>query len=100
MTVEPPHADPGLRALAEGFVQELPERTGRLRGAANAWNRGDARKLAHQLKGAGGGYGFDSVSELAAAVETLCSEDTPQGDLLRAVERLSQECDRLAGEWA
>ncbi|MEN0109565.1 MAG: Hpt domain-containing protein [Planctomycetota bacterium] len=93
-------ADPKFRELAAGFVRELPARTGRLRGAANAWNRGDARDLAHQLKGAGGGYGFDSVSELAAAVETLCVEETPQADLLRAVERLSQECDRLAEEWA
>jgi len=27
------------------------------------------RSLAHSLKGAGGGYGFDALSEIAAAIE-------------------------------
>lgn len=93
-------ADPEARTLARDFAQALPDQSRRLRGAANAWNRRGARDLAQELKGTGGGHGFDSVCELAAAVEYLCKEETPQADLLRAVERLGEECDRLAAEWA
>lgn len=35
------------------------------------------RKQAHQLKGSGGGYGFDGLSELAAQLEEVCSQSEP-----------------------
>lgn len=62
-------ADPDMREILELFVQEMPTRVGELLGS---WERQELEKvgrLAHQLKGAGGGYGFGVISDAAAALE-------------------------------
>ncbi len=58
-----------MRALVRIFLDELPER---VRMLESAWSAGDAQRissLAHQLKGAGAGYGYESLTSAAAALE-------------------------------
>ena len=45
------------------------------------------RTLAHQLKGAGGGYGFAQITEAAASLEMVVEEDA---ELLVIKEKMSQ----------
>ncbi len=67
-------ADPEMVDLVELFVRELPQRVAALEAAASA---GDGlRRLAHQLKGAGSGYGFAELSAAAAALERIAVDDT------------------------
>lgn len=63
-----------LRALRVSFVEEARAECAELARlaevaapASDGWRR--ARKLAHDLRGSGGSYGFPEVSAAAAAVE-------------------------------
>lgn len=61
--------DADMRELIEMFVGEMPEK---VRSLESLWRTRDLeplRRLAHQLKGAGGGYGFSAVSSAAARLE-------------------------------
>lgn len=88
--------DPDMAELVTMFVGELPDRIGAL---AKAFEEGEAialRRLAHQLKGAGTGYGFPGISERAGVLEgrliSLASANEPDA---QAVEKVKPELDRL-----
>ncbi|MFN4244146.1 MAG: ATP-binding protein [Tepidisphaerales bacterium] len=61
--------DEEMRQLVREFVEGLPASVGRLTGLASRGEWGQAARVAHQLKGAGGGYGFPRLTELAAEAE-------------------------------
>ncbi len=61
--------DPDMAEIVVAFVAELP---GRAQGAEELLSQDDLpelQRLAHQLKGAGGGYGFPQITEVAAGLE-------------------------------
>jgi len=62
-------SDPDMAELVELFVSELPDRVEAIRSAAHQGRLSDLRILAHNMKGAAGGYGFGVLSDAAAAVE-------------------------------
>jgi histidine phosphotransfer protein HptB len=65
-------ADPDYSDLLAMFAASLAEKDEAFR---SAFARGDLRELqilAHQTKGAGGGYGFDGLSSRAAELEQAC----------------------------
>lgn len=95
--------DPEMAELVELFVSELPARLAALE---SAWKSGDShtlRRMAHQLKGAGSGYGFPTVSDAAGEVESAIAGDRPEApeaglNAVRAkVEALVAMCRRAAG---
>ena len=86
--------DPELRELIELFVHELPQRLAKLRLAACANNLPEVGRLAHQLKGAGGSYGFPVLTEAAHELERAAHVIQSSGDVCRALEWLNAVCDR------
>jgi len=62
-------SDPDLFPLVEAFVMGLNQRLCDIDAAAAEANWKDLRSLAHQLKGAGGSYGYPRISEAAARIE-------------------------------
>ena len=64
--------DEDFRELLEMFVEGLQEKKVSMSAAFQQGDMESLRKLSHQLKGAGGGYGFAGVSELAAHLEEAC----------------------------
>jgi signal transduction histidine kinase/DNA-binding response OmpR family regulator len=60
-----------MRKAVEGFVNRLPARVVSLASLVEAGEIEELRRLAHQLKGAGAGYGFPQITETAARVESL-----------------------------
>lgn len=61
--------DPEMAELVQLFVSELPDR---IASVQTAWNHGkldELTRLAHQLKGAGSGYGYPSITQAAAELE-------------------------------
>ena len=68
-------SDATMQDLVEFFVMELGNRIGAIERAIAADDREALRTLAHQLKGAAGGYGFPSISVSAAALENLLGHD-------------------------
>ena len=61
--------DPDMVAIIALFIHELPQRLAAMHVAIAAADRDQLRMLAHQLKGAAGGYGFPKLGEAAALVD-------------------------------
>ena len=62
-------ADPDMLEIVCEFARELPARVARLEALLAARAFAELQTLAHQLKGAGGGYGFAPITEVAAKLE-------------------------------
>lgn len=81
--------DPSMAEIIGEFVAELPERVSAIRDAVRLGDTVKVRRIAHQLKGAGGGYGFPIISEAAAAVEQrLTTTGGPEPSVARAAEAI------------
>ncbi len=62
-------ADPDMLEIVCDFARELPARTALLETLLDSRAFAELQTLAHQLKGAGGGYGFAQITEDAARLE-------------------------------
>lgn len=83
-----------MRGLVEEFVRELPGKAAVLSQLLRARQISELRRLAHQLRGSAGGYGFPSITLVAARVE---SEARVEGDveaLAAGVRDLCALCNR------
>ncbi len=86
--------DSDMVEIIEQFVAGLASRSDELLEAARKNEREAVRRLAHQLKGAAGGFGFPSITAAAALVEEL-ARDPQQGSLDgEAVKQLTTLCRR------
>jgi HPt (histidine-containing phosphotransfer) domain-containing protein len=73
--------DPDMRELVEMFVDEMPAR---VRSLQHLWDSRDfesLKRLAHQLKGASGGYGFTVVGGAAGRLEQTIKASSASGTL-------------------
>ncbi len=86
--------DPDLRDIVEMFVNEMPERTAALVDRLDVGDWEGLRRLAHQLKGAAGSYGFEPITHLAAGVEHAIRDSRPEPELRQMVGQLTDLCDR------
>ncbi|QYK48799.1 MAG: Hpt domain-containing protein [Phycisphaeraceae bacterium] len=93
--------DPDMVELLDFFVAELGERIASLQSHLDAQRLGDLRTLAHQLKGAAGGYGYPDLSRIAGTLEASITEGGPEPDpttVKHAVDALVDVCRRaIAG---
>ena len=69
-----------FQELLEEFLQSAQVRRHELQSSFLAGEIDAVRAQAHQLKGAGGGYGFEGLSVLAAQLENVCkySDSSPE----------------------
>lgn len=61
--------DPDLMDIIALFIEELPARVAAIEAAYTMGDLVETSRLAHQLNGSSGGYGFPLLGEAAAAVE-------------------------------
>ncbi|MCC5795331.1 MAG: PAS domain S-box protein [Chromatiales bacterium] len=80
--------DPEMTDLVTEFAAELAARADRLEQLLDSGSVQELVRLAHQLKGAAGGYGFPSITDAAAHVETLALEE----GLVAATAAVSRLC--------
>lgn len=87
--------DEDLGELVEMFVADMPTRLADLAQAYEArdWDR--LQRLAHQLKGSAGSYGFDEVTPRAARLEAAVRDRSEEVEIGRATEELLGLCSRL-----
>ena len=71
--------DPELASILDSFVEALPEKVAAMRLALGGGQHDELRRLAHQLKGAGGGYGYPSLTEAARALEAAADARDVEG---------------------
>lgn len=66
--------DPDMLELVEEFASELPERIQKIEALVAATDWTELQTIAHQLKGAGGGYGLQPITDSAAELELALKE--------------------------
>ena len=80
--------------LVTEFVSALPGRISEMRQAMDHGDWDSLRRLAHQMKGAGGGYGYGMLTEAAAELEWQAKGQDREGATL-ALARLGALCVRV-----
>jgi len=84
--------DPDMLLLVEGFLVLLAERMTRIEQHRTPMQRPELTSLAHQLKGAAGGYGFPTITEAARAVERFAGAGGTQREVDDAIAALGALC--------
>lgn len=92
--------DPDMAELIGMFVHDLPDRVQAISAALTQGNVRDLQRLAHQLRGCGGSYGFPIIGQVAGRVEdALLSQATPEAalhDARRVIDELLDLCRSAA----
>ena len=88
-------ADPDFAGLVEMYVDEMPGRIEVLEQAFKGGNMEDLCRIAHQVKGAAGSYGFDPLTPLAAALETSVRDGEPEEAILKNLQDLLGACRQV-----
>lgn len=84
--------DEDFLPLLEMFVDELDDRIAAIRTQFDQSQGDRVRELAHQLKGAGGGYGYPQITEAAKALEDVLKADGPVAEVKAKIDQLDQVC--------
>ncbi len=86
--------DPDMAEIIQMFLDGLEDRASGLDNAFGSGNLINLASLAHQLKGAAGGYGYPIISQLALDVERLAKGGESNDELRSTLDRLVLMCRR------
>jgi CheY-like chemotaxis protein len=88
------HSDPDMAGVIAEFVGQMPQRLAQMRAAAHSSQWRALRRLAHQMKGAGGSYGFACLTDAANELESHAGPEDAEA-ALRALDHLEHLCERI-----
>jgi len=84
-------ADPDMAAILGGFVTRLPDQVDAMRQTLDQGAYEDLQRAAHKLKGAGGAYGYASLTEASRTLENAAKARDGEA-ALAAIERILELC--------
>ncbi len=87
-------SDPDFAEIVELFVDGLTQRLDAMQDALQANDMDCLRRLAHQLKGSGGGHGYPTLSQNASALEQQILEGAT-GEITRGLDELASLVARI-----
>jgi HPt (histidine-containing phosphotransfer) domain-containing protein len=89
------HDDPDMAELLVEFAESLRESCERLRTCLESGDLESMRRLGHQLKGSGGGYGYPQITEAGGALENEIRSTQGLTDVVRSkANHLIELCER------
>jgi HPt (histidine-containing phosphotransfer) domain-containing protein len=88
-------SDPELGELVEMFVSEMPDRIAAILARYDMGDFKELARLAHQIKGAAGSYGFNGLTPAAERLEVSAGKNEPADLIREAVDELIEMCGRL-----
>jgi HPt (histidine-containing phosphotransfer) domain-containing protein len=88
------HADPDLADLIPGFLDKRRTETAVMLTALDRSDFETVRILGHSMKGSGGGYGFEGISQIGAALEQAAKGNNAE-EIRQHVRDLSGYLDRV-----
>jgi CheY-like chemotaxis protein/HPt (histidine-containing phosphotransfer) domain-containing protein len=89
--------DPDMKELIAQFTRQLPQSVGELQRQLDQGNLEELARITHRMKGAGGGYGFNQITELAATAEKAIKESAPLESITGRVNDLIELIRRVNG---
>lgn len=87
--------DEDLAELVEMFVDEIPDRVQSMLDSAEVSDWEQLGRIAHQMKGAAGSYGYGEVTNVAAVLEHACRNNASAETIQRALQELVTMCLRM-----
>jgi len=87
--------DPDLCDIVDMFVEEMPDRITNLMQLLEASNLDELARMAHQLKGAAGSYGFETITPVAGELETAILNGQPENVVHDTTVQLCELCSRV-----
>ena len=78
--------DPDLSDLLPGFLANKRGDADKIKAAAAAADYAALRGIGHKIKGEGGSFGFDGISEIGAEIERAATDQD-----LAAVQRCAED---------
>jgi PAS domain S-box-containing protein len=81
--------DPDIQDLVPGYIETQKENVARILELAAAGDFSPVRRIGHNMKGTGKGYGFEVVSSLGESIELAAARSSAE-----EVERLARELTR------
>ena len=69
------HIDQDLEGIVPGFLENRRRDVQTLEAALQENNLAAIRTIGHRMKGDGGGYGFDAISRMGAALEHAAARE-------------------------
>jgi HPt (histidine-containing phosphotransfer) domain-containing protein len=84
-----------LAEIVEMFVEEMPLRVRDLQNQFTNHDWDQLARLAHQLKGAAGSYGFDQITPYAARLEKAIRNGMALSEVQTALDELVETCGRI-----
>jgi PAS domain S-box-containing protein len=93
-------AKPGTAKLVERFLAGLPQRMAAIQAAFGENDLNQLKVLAHQLKGAAGGYGFNEISQAARQLEHTVNSGAGSSAITKCISDLMALCTSIRGKAA
>jgi CheY-like chemotaxis protein/HPt (histidine-containing phosphotransfer) domain-containing protein len=90
--------DPQLADILPGFVERLSSQLDALCEALQEEKLEDVERLAHRIKGAGGGYGYPTLSEAAKSLEAA-AKTHDMGGATAALAEVKEVCAAIQAGW-
>ena len=90
--------DEDLEDLIPGFLENRAQDIEKLRAELEQNNFVNVTSIGHSIKGVGGGYGFDLMSELGAKIETAGKESNTVA-IQENIEQLDDYLKRVEVEY-
>ena len=88
------HGDAELEDLIPGFLENRRKDVKTLEMAMGKGDYETIRILGHSMKGSGGGYGFDIITDIGRSLEEAAKVMNPD-EILRCVNELSYYLERV-----
>jgi len=81
-------SDPRVGRVLNGFISRLPQRVAELNRCIEAEDLKNLTQAVHRLKGAGSGYGFEAISQLAGHAESALRAEHSLDAIRHGIESL------------
>ena len=91
--------DPDLEDLIPGFLENRKLDVEKLRAELESNDFINLQSIGHSIKGVGGGYGFDLMSELGAAIESAAKAQNAE-QAREKIDQLDNYLRRIVVEYA
>ncbi|MCG8448534.1 MAG: Hpt domain-containing protein, partial [Pirellulales bacterium] len=86
--------DPDLEDLVPGFLENRASDREKLAQSLADKNFPEIQSIGHNLKGVGGGYGFEAMSEIGANIETAAKTQDTEA-LTSLIDQFADYLDRV-----